>query len=83
MEKVRLLEVVEDFVTNVEPHLFPDGRRHAKGYTRVRDLIHAYRAVKEGRQPRYPLTYEWVKRVLQDFAPDRYEFREEITIRRP
>jgi hypothetical protein len=80
MQKMTLYEALDDFLQHVEPTLFPDGRRHAKGYSRVRNLVQARRAELEGRKPARPITYDWVKSVLRDFAPDRYVFQETVEI---
>lgn len=79
-KRLTLGEAIDDFALNVEPNLFPDGRKGDKNYYRVKNLIYARKAELGGRVPSREITSEWVEKILTEFAPGRYQFGHYVDI---
>lgn len=80
MQEANYREAFKDFLENVYPLAFPEGKRRGKEYNRVRQAIHAYYG--RGKQPKQ-LTAVWVARILGDYAhlaPGRYRIEMEVRI---
>jgi len=66
-------EAFRDFMDNVFPDLWPQGtKRREKGYNRIKQAEYAER--------RGELTTEWVRKILTEYAPERYVFVESVTV---
>jgi hypothetical protein len=73
MEKLTIEQIIDDFASEVEPTLFKGNRRGNKDYFRVKALLYARQAEREGRKPRRRVTETWAVKILNEFAPGRYK----------
>lgn len=65
-------EAFRDFMDIVFPDLFEAPVRRNRDYNRIKQAVYAERKGQ--------LTDEWVKKILMQYAPDRYLFIETVTV---
>lgn len=78
MQELDYRTAFEDFMENVYPLAFPEGKRSGPEYNRIRQVVYAH-----GGDGSRALTANWVARILEDYAhlaPGRYKIESGVRI---